>query len=138
MLKLTTIDRAKAGEDPTHDPYVNRSYYFDGEVNVQGLVGPDESGEVELLAVYFEPGARTRPHIHERDQVLHFVEGRGIVATADEKRHVAAGDVVTVPAGTWHWHGAARDAAACHISIRQPGTTNWEVDEGKWAAGYEE
>lgn len=138
MIKVTTIDRTKAGEDPTHDPYVNRSYYFDGEVNVQGLVGQEESGEVELLAVFFEPGARTRPHIHERDQVLHFTQGLGIVATTDEKHHVVAGDVVTVPAGTWHWHGATRDTPACHISIRQPGSTNWEVDEGNWATGYED
>jgi quercetin dioxygenase-like cupin family protein len=47
------------------------------------------------------------------------------------------GDVFTIPAGTWHWHGAARDTAACHISIRQPGQTNWDVAEHNWAAGYE-
>ena len=93
---------------------------------------------MELLAVYFAAGSRTRPHIHERDQVLYFIEGRGIVATTDEKVHTTAGDVVTVPAGVWHWHGAANDAAACHISIRQPGSTNWEVDPGNWAAGYDE
>ncbi|HEY7985230.1 MAG TPA: cupin domain-containing protein [Ktedonobacterales bacterium] len=138
MIKVVRIDRARAGEDPSHDPYVDRAYYFAGEVNVQGLVGPEESGEVELLAVYFDAGARNRPHIHERDQVLHFIEGRGIVATASEKHHVACGDVVTIPVGTWHWHGAARDAAACHISIRQPGHTNWDVDAGDWAAGYDE
>jgi quercetin dioxygenase-like cupin family protein len=50
--------------------------------------------------------------------------------------------VFTIPAGTWHWHGAARDSArdsaACHISIRQPGQTNWDVEERTWASAYEE
>jgi quercetin dioxygenase-like cupin family protein len=84
MIKLTKIDRAWAGEDPTHDPYVDRAYYFAGDVNVQSLVGADESGEVELLAVFFAAGARTRPHIHERDQILHCTEGQGIVPTDSE------------------------------------------------------
>jgi quercetin dioxygenase-like cupin family protein len=48
------------------------------------------------------------------------------------------GDVVTIPAGVWHGNGAARDTAACHISIRQLGSANWEVEEGNWAAGYDE
>ncbi|HEY7781284.1 MAG TPA: cupin domain-containing protein [Ktedonobacterales bacterium] len=138
MINVTTIDRARAGEDPTHDPYVDRAHYFAGEVNVQSLVGPETSGDVELLAVFFAAGARTRPHVHERDQILHYVEGRGIVATMAEKHHLVAGDVVIIPAGTWHWHGAARDVEACHISIRQPGHTDWEVEDGNWATGYDE
>ncbi len=138
MLKVTRIDRTEADKDRTHDLYVNRALYFAGEVNLQRLVGRDESGEVELLAVFFAAGARTRPHTHDRDQVLHYVEGRGIVATASEKVHSIAGEVVTIPAGEWHWHGAAKDAAACHISIRQPGSTNWDVDAGNWAAGYDD
>jgi quercetin dioxygenase-like cupin family protein len=137
-LKVTKLDRARAGADQATDLYRNRERYFDGDVTSQTLVGAAESGEVELLAVFFPVGGRTRPHIHERDQVLHFVEGRGIVATAEEKIHTSAGDVVTVPAGVWHWHGASRDAAACHISIKQPGPTNWNVEEGAWANGYDE
>jgi quercetin dioxygenase-like cupin family protein len=137
MMKIAKIDRLKAGEDPTHDPYIDRSHYFDGEVIVQSLVGAEDSSEVELLAVFFSAGARTRPHIHEKDQMLHFIEGQGIVATETEKRAVSQGEVVTIPAGTWHWHGAARDSATCHISIRQPGLTNWEVEAKNWASGYQ-
>ena len=137
-MNVVTIDESRAGEDPTHDPYTDRSHYFSGEVNVQGLVGPDESNEVELLAVFFGPGSRTRPHVHERDQVLHFITGRGIVATETEKFYAAPGDIVTMPAGVWHWHGATADSPACHISVRQPGATNWEVEEKDWASGYED
>ena len=56
-MKLTRISRSQATAD------TSRKGYFDGEVNIQTLVGPQESNEVELLAVYFNAGARTIPHI---------------------------------------------------------------------------
>lgn len=128
-LKVNKVEQAQA---------TRGGQEFDGDVRLQMLVGADVSGEVELLAVFFAAGARTRPHVHERDQALHFIAGQGIVATASEKVHTSAGDIVTIPAGVWHWHGAAPDAAATHISIKQPGPTNWEVDEGDWARGYDD
>lgn len=131
-MKLTRIDRSQVQPDTA------RKGYFDGEVKTLQLVGPKDSNEVELLAVYFSAGARTRPHIHEQDQVLQIIEGQGIVATETEKLMVSEGDVVTVPAGTWHWHGARRDSAMCHISIKRPGPSNWEVEEKNWASGYDE
>ena len=107
--------------------------YFDGNVRTHMLVGAEESAELEVLAVYFSAGARTRPHIHAKDQVLHFVQGQGIVATETTKQVYSAGDVVTVPGGVWHWHGATREQAMCHISIRQPGPSDWDVDVKNWA-----
>lgn len=131
-MKLTRIDRSLARPDTT------RKGYFDGEVKTLQLVGPTESKEIELLAVYFSEGARTIPHIHEQDQVLQIIEGQGIVATETEKLMVSEGDVVTIPAGIWHWHGARRNTAMCHISIKRPGLTNWEVEPKNWASGYDE
>ncbi len=107
--------------------------YFEGFVRTHMLVGDGQSKQLELLAVYFDAGARTRPHVHEKDQVLYFVQGQGIVATDQERQVCSPGDVVTVPGGTWHWHGATRDQAMCHVSIRQPGSTNWDVDQKNWA-----
>jgi quercetin dioxygenase-like cupin family protein len=129
-MKLTRNDQSKAQPDTA------RKGYFDGEVKTLQLVGPTESNEVELLAVYFSAGARTRPHIHEHDQVLQIIEGQGIVVTETEKLMVSAGDVITIPAGSWHWHGATRNTAMCHISIKRPGPTNWEVEQKNWASGY--
>jgi quercetin dioxygenase-like cupin family protein len=132
MMKITRIDRSQAKHDPT------RSNYFAGEVSIQSLVGAAESSELELLNVYFSAGGRTIPHIHERDQILQIIEGQGIVATETEKSMVSAGDVVTIPAGTWHWHGATQHHAMAHISIMKRGKTNWTVEEKNWASGYEE
>src|SRR5690348_6631665 len=112
-LKLVRIDPNQAKQDPS------RSGYFAGAVNVQNRVGLAESAELELLAVFFSPGGRTIPHAHARDQVLHIVEGQGIVAIEGERRTVSPGDVILIPAGAWHWHGATRDQAMCHISIKQ-------------------
>src|SRR6266852_853653 len=131
-MKLTRIDRSQAQPDTA------RKGYFDGEVKTLQLVGSTESSEIELLAVYFSAGARTIPHIHEQDQVLQIIEGQGIVATETEKSMVSAGDVITIPAGTWHWHGATQHHAMAHISIMKRGKTNWTVEEKNWASGYEE
>ena len=51
---------------------------------------------------------------------------------------VTVGDVITVPAGAWHWHGATRSSSMCHIAIKRPGATNWKVEEKNWASGYDE
>jgi quercetin dioxygenase-like cupin family protein len=125
MIHTTRFEQARAKPDS--------SAYFDGKVRTNMLVGAEQSTQLELLAVYFSAGARTKPHTHEKDQVLHFTEGQGIVATETEKRICSTGDIVTVPGGVWHWHGATRDQAACHISIRQPGSTNWEVESKNWS-----
>jgi quercetin dioxygenase-like cupin family protein len=126
MIHITHFDETLAKPDP--------SSYFEGNVRTRMLVGREQSTALELLAVYFSAGARTKPHIHEKDQVLHFTQGRGIVATETERRVCIAGEIVTVPGGTWHWHGATREQAMCHISIRQPGATNWEVESKDWSA----
>ncbi len=124
MIHETRVDESRAKADTGTS--------FEGHVRTLPLVGKEQSGQLELLAVYFSAGARTRPHIHEKDQVLYFVQGRGIVATETEKQVHTAGDVVTIPGGTWHWHGATRDQAMCHISIRAAGGTNWVVDLKNW------
>jgi len=78
-MKLTRIDRSQARPD------TSRKGYFDGEVKTLQLVGPNDSNEVELLAVYFSAGARTKPHTHEQDQVLQIIEGQGIVANRNRE-----------------------------------------------------
>jgi quercetin dioxygenase-like cupin family protein len=131
-MKITRIDRTQAKHDPS------RANYFDGEVNIQSLVSAADSNELDILNVYFSAGGRTRPHIHQQDQVLHILEGEGIVATETEKHLVSAGDVILVPSGTWHWHGATRDTAMNHISVMKRGQTDWTAEEKNWAAGYDE
>ena len=53
--------------------------FFVGEVRVQPVV-PGSEG-IEIIVVRFSAGARTYLHSHEVPQVLHCIEGRGILAT---------------------------------------------------------
>jgi quercetin dioxygenase-like cupin family protein len=96
------------------------------------LVSRDDSQDLEIIAVFFDNGARTRPHIHSTDQVLAVVEGRCVVADQDERRELEPGEYSFTPAGKWHWHGAAMGHSACHISIRRPGPTDWNVPRHDW------
>ena len=96
---------------------------FVGEVHVQPLVRPDEG--IDIVVVRFSAGARTYLHTHEAPQVLHCIQGHGILATETERNQVGPGDVVYIPAGEVHWHGATADSAFVHVSIRPPGETHW-------------
>jgi len=130
-MKIIHIDRTQARHDPS------RASNFDGEVTFQGLVSAAESDELDLLNVCFSAGARTRPHVHQQDQVLHITQGQGIVATESEKRVVSVGDVILIPRGTWHWHGATRTSAMTHISVMRRGQKERAVEQKNWAAGYD-
>ena len=97
--------------------------WFVGEVQVQTVVGPADG--LAIAVVRFSAGARTYLHAHESPQVLHCIEGRGFLATEHERNEVGPGDIVYVPAGEMHWHGATEADAFTHVSIRTPGETRW-------------
>ena len=124
-MKLAKHDRSQAR--PTATPQ-----YFQGSVFTQELVGPGDSQEVTLTAVFFENGARTLPHSHDSDQVLAVVEGTCVVANEAGRNELGAGEYAHVQAGEWHWHGAAPGNSACHISIRKAGQTDWTVPKRDW------
>lgn len=99
------------------------SDYFIGEVHVQPIVSPNDG--IDIIVVRFSAGARTYLHSHAVPQVLHCIEGRGVLATESERNIVGPGDIVHVPAGEMHWHGAAADSGFVHLSIRPPGESTW-------------
>ena len=98
-------------------------YFVGGGVRVQVIASADEG--IDVVLVRFSPGSRTYLHTHAVPQVLQCIEGRGILATKSEQNLVEAGDIVHVPAGEEHWHGAAADSHFVHLSIRPPGESAW-------------
>ena len=77
-------------------------------------------------SVTFEPGARTAWHSHPRGQILIVTAGTGRVQRwGDPIEEIRAGDVVRIPAGQKHWHGASPQASMTHIAITEhrDGTT---------------
>ena len=95
---------------------------FIGRVSRQEL---NANPQYRISEVAFAPGGRTKWHTHTFHQVLVITEGRGVVATEDEERHVTPGDVLYIPPGTRHWHGAEDDAPMTHLSLNGPGDTRW-------------
>ena len=105
---------------------------FSGRVRMQRFKQSTEASGLDVVAVFFEPGARTRPHIHATDQLLTVVDGEGIVATENERRRIRTGDIIVIPAGQWHWHGATAASAMCHVSARPGGPTDWSAPLRDW------
>lgn len=137
-VKLIKIDKTESEQDQLHTPYKGPDREFVGEVTAKRLVWAGDSPDVELLAVWFSAGARTRAHVHDADQVLHVMEGTCAFGDENGVTLVPAGDVILVPKGTWHWHGATPSAPMMHISIRKMGnSTNWDVEQKDWAGQYE-
>ena len=95
----------------------NSPLFTGGKVTRQQMVTQELGKNFTFNIVNFSAGARNYFHTHSSDQVLLITEGTGIVATEAEERVVSQGDVVHVPAGEKHWHGATRDTAMSHITV---------------------
>lgn len=73
--------------------------------------------ELSVSEIFFAPGERTTMHEHTIRQILYVTEGEGIVASEDERHEVSVGDMISIPPGVDHWHGAKPNATFRHISI---------------------
>jgi quercetin dioxygenase-like cupin family protein len=112
---------AKAGR--TGAPTEERGPTFTGRVWADPVLGAADG--VMVNNVFFEPGARTFWHTHDVAQVLSVLAGEGRVQSRDGSGStLAAGDVVHIPAGEEHWHGAAPGSYLLHLAV-SVGTTNW-------------
>ena len=89
--------------------------------------------QVPTFNVTFEPACRNNWHIHHAEkgggQRLICVAGRGWYQEwGKEPRELHPGNVVNIPAGVKHWHGAAKDCWFQHIALEVPGEgsrTEW-------------
>lgn len=93
---------------------------FVGAVHSRPLIDAATDPAVTVTLVRFSDGARNLRHTHTADQLLYITEGLGIVASEAEEHHVTTGDIVHVPAGEIHWHGAEPGANMAHLSILPP------------------
>lgn len=86
-------------------------------------------GPHRATVVRFGRGVRNKFHRHSSDQILLVTEGSGIVATETEEFGVTVGDVVIIPAGETHWHGARPDSEMAHVAILESGATVTQVED---------
>ena len=93
------------------------SDWFTGTVRVDPLFEASEPARVRGAAVTFEPGARTAWHTHPLGQTLVVLSGLGRVRRWDGPiEEIRPGDVVWIPPGEKHWHGAR---AMTHLAIQE-------------------
>jgi quercetin dioxygenase-like cupin family protein len=94
--------------------------WFTGTVRVDPLFNPPEPARVSGALVTFEPGARTAWHTHPLGRTLIVMTGLGRVQREGAPvEEIRPGDVVWLPPGEKHWHGASATAAMSHIAIEE-------------------
>jgi quercetin dioxygenase-like cupin family protein len=93
--------------------------YFTGSVRVDPLFTPKEDAlRASGAYVTFEPSARTAWHTHPAGQLLIVTAGVGRVqGWGGPVEEIRSGDVVWIPPGQKHWHGAAPASRMTHISL---------------------
>lgn len=111
-----------------------------GQENFTGTVKRLESNiPVRAARIRFEPGARTKWHVHERGQVLLCEEGVARTQVQDHPLQVLhPGETAYVPGGVPHWHGASPDQATVLFSVDvSNGQTKWlgEVTDAEYRGG---
>jgi quercetin dioxygenase-like cupin family protein len=88
-----------------------------------------EGSEFRVHIVNFGKGVRNKFHAHDCDQVLIVTHGTGIVATEDEERVVTVGDVIHIPAGEKHLHGATDESDFSHIFVTKTGSKLTQMED---------
>ncbi len=94
--------------------------YFTGTVWQDPIIEAPAPARIRCARVAFEPGARTAWHTHPLGQTLYVIAGCGRVQTeGGPVREIRAGDVVWIPPGEKHWHGAAPTTGMTHIAMQE-------------------
>jgi quercetin dioxygenase-like cupin family protein len=93
---------------------------FTGAVRINPLFNANPPARTSGGRVTFEPGARTAWHTHPLGQTLIVTGGSGWVQPwGGPTQEIREGDVVWIPPGQKHWHGATATTAMTHIAIQE-------------------
>lgn len=94
--------------------------HFTGLVHIEPLFDANDPSRTVGASVTFEPGARTVWHTHPLGQTLIVTTGVGwIQQWGGPIEEIRKGDVVWIPPGTKHWHGATATNSMTHIAITE-------------------
>jgi quercetin dioxygenase-like cupin family protein len=94
--------------------------WFTGAVRIDPLFQPNGDRRAAAAKVTFEPSARTAWHTHPLGQTLIVLSGVGLVQhDGGHIEEIRPGDIVWIPPGEKHWHGASATVAMTHIAIQE-------------------
>ncbi|ACL62476.1 (R)-mandelonitrile lyase [Methylobacterium nodulans] len=112
-----TVTVQRSGSQPSAKGAAGQ---FTGSVRVDPLLREAPPLRMSGALVTFEPGARTAWHTHPLGQTLIVTAGAGRVQQwGGPIQEIQPGDVVRIPPGVKHWHGAAATAGMSHIAIAE-------------------
>ena len=93
---------------------------FTGNARVEMQFVPKEPLRTSVGLVTFEQGARTNWHSHPLGQTLVVTTGVGRVQRwGGAIEEIRVGDVVHIPPGVKHWHGASPTSGMAHLAIQE-------------------
>ncbi|MGO4126830.1 cupin domain-containing protein [Inquilinus sp. YAF38] len=106
-----------------HDPTAAQpgpAEYFTGTVRIASRFQRTDPARVGGAIVSFEAGARTAWHTHPLGQTLIVTAGQGwIQREGGPVEEIRPGDVVWIPPGEKHWHGATATTAMTHVAVAE-------------------
>ncbi len=115
--KEVKLDIKRSGSQPSGQ---GPPEYFTGAVRVYPLFHINDPARALGASVTFEPGARTSWHTHPLGRTLIVTAGCGLVqrwsGAVEEIRPV---DMVWIPPGEKHWHGATATTTVTHIAVQE-------------------
>src|SRR5207247_4705180 len=111
-ITITRSDSQSSRRGPTEN--------FTGSVRIDPLFNASPPSRTSGGRVTFEPGARTAWHTHPLGQTLIVTAGSGWVQQwGGSTQEIREGDVVWIPPGQKHWHGATPMTSMKHIAIQE-------------------
>ncbi|GKX54650.1 germin subfamily 1 member 15 [Leminorella grimontii] len=116
----TEIDKVKIARSGSQASVSGPDSWFSGNVRIDAPFQATEPARVGGATVTFEPQARTAWHTHPLGQTLIVTQGRGwIQEWGKAVREINAGDIIWIPEGVKHWHGATAETGMTHIAIAE-------------------
>ena len=92
------------------------------------ILESEDSSDFSFGIRAFDAGARTKFHKHTGDQILIITDGTGAVGTDNETLTLVEGDVILIPAGENHFHGAPDATSMAHITIQKKGSVTEQTE----------
>jgi quercetin dioxygenase-like cupin family protein len=115
--KFMVIEITRAGSQPSLKIPADR---FTGTVRIDPLFTPRANRQAAAISVQFEPGARSAWHVHPVGQTLIVTGGIGrLQRLGGPILEIRQGDVVWIPPGVRHWHGATPATGVTQIAFHE-------------------
>lgn len=133
-LKITRHGVQPATQGPAEN--------FTGSVRVESRFAAESPARVGGGLVTFEQGARTAWHTHPLGQTLIVTQGAGLVQIwGQPAQEIRPGDIVVIPPGAKHWHGASPNNGMAHYAIAEQlngKTVDWleKVTEAQYTSRH--